>query len=269
MLKKTHSRRGAERGSTLLVATGLVTLVTLGALASLQVIRSDSEVQGYSRREREAFFAAQAGLAEAKEKIAQLLPGDQTDYTSVIRTLKTEFGGIAAPDLGNVDDPWFDVLCRPGGNCAGTPGDRWTPYGLITTSAAGGAPSGAAIDDGVETADAELRDPSGKAYRGFPTQSEVFYRVFLRDDRDDVDPANGALTRPEVDSNRKVWLVSVGEVRVGGGRSVRSVVQALVTAGTGGMLLSGDGSQAHNGPTQTSANRTDTRLPDVTISRDL
>ena len=76
------------------------------------------------------------------------------------------------------------------------------------------------------TAGIELTSWDGSAYRSYPEASRVAYRVFLRDDDDgDGDPT--------VDTNGTVWLVAVGQVRVGVGVPVQAVVRALVRPGTG------------------------------------
>ncbi len=185
-------RRKAERGMTMLMALGVVAVVTLAAALSYNIVGREAEVQGDSRRNKQAFFAAEAGLAEARERV-RLLLGDDATYNGVIGSLVAATG---EPGLGQQTpaDPWYDVF-----------EDGWQPYTLG--------------DDAV--ADSEKVDPDNDPVLGFPEHATVRYRVFLRDDHDDDDQS--------VDLNRRVWLVSVGEVQLPGGRPSRAVVQALVT----------------------------------------
>ncbi len=185
--------RKAERGSTLLMALGVVSVVMLAAALSFSIVGREAEVQGDSRRSKQAFFAAEAGLAEAREKVRLLLADDST-YNGVISLLTVATG---EPGLGQQTpaDPWYDVF----------EGGGWQTYTL----------------GGVAVADSEKVDADGAPLIGFPDHSTVRYRVFLRDDGDDADQST--------DNNRHVWLVAVGEVQMPGGRPTRAVVQALVT----------------------------------------
>ncbi len=259
MARVRRHTSGGERGSSMLIATGLVALITVGTLMSLTVINSEAAVVSNSRREREAFFAAQAGMAEAKEKVGALLGQDPfygSATTGAIGALMTEFASTPATGLGDpINDPWLDVLCNPGGNCAaGNSADRWVRYSFTRTSAGG---TSTAIDDGVTTANTEMRDPNGNAFQDFPANTQVFYRVFLRDDGDDAFPF--------VDANKKVWLVAVGEVRPGdGSRPVRAVMRALVTSNNNSSLINTECFQANGCPTKTSGNTMDDGTPDVT-----
>ncbi|MGA9525545.1 MAG: hypothetical protein WBV82_29070 [Myxococcaceae bacterium] len=177
---------------TMLLALGVVAVVMLAAALSYNIVGREAEVQGDSRRSKQAFFAAEAGLAEARERV-RLLLGDSATYNNVISTLAVAAG---EPGLGlqTPEDPWFEVFP-----------DGWQPYTLGEFA----------------VADSEKVDANADPVIGFPDHATVRYRVFLRDDNDDDDQS--------VDLNRRVWLVSVGEVQVPGGRPSRAVVQALVT----------------------------------------
>ena len=82
------------------------------------------------------------------------------------------------------------------------------------------------------------------------------YRVFVRDDRDEL-PIDSV-----VDANAQVWIVSIGEVDVGSGMPVRRVTQALMnfSSGTQGVDCIG---QKGGCADKTNATSLDARTPDM------
>jgi Tfp pilus assembly protein PilX len=212
MNRRPATRRRHPRGATLLLSLGVVTFLTLGAITTLNLISAQSDPAGQDRRAKEAFFAAEAGLAEAREWLrlqTAAIPSPQP--TNAILAMLAP-----AEDVGGDTDPWYQV---PLGN---TPG-AWVAYSLSRAPDANGAQ---AIDTTVTTAGLELTASDGNPYRAYPEAARVTYRVFLRDD----DDGDGDLT---VDTNGTVWLVAVGQVQVGTGVPVQAVVRALVRPGTG------------------------------------
>ncbi|NMO20050.1 hypothetical protein HPC49_50060 [Pyxidicoccus fallax] len=211
---------------------GLVTLVTMSVLISYTVVSREADTQGDSRRQKEAFFAAEAGLAEGREAL-RLRLGDRQTYSNVLGSLG---GPVNEPGLAGASPPWYEVLRGPSA-------DGWN-YLRLTPE--------------TMTA-AELSSADGEAYADYPAQSNVRYRVFVRDDLDDP---NGSS-----DSNGQVWVIAVGEVLNAGGRPTRAIVQALVTnenapaAGGPGCVNRGCG------PDSTFNNTTDQRPPDTSFVR--
>jgi hypothetical protein len=105
-----------------------------------------------------------------------------------------------------------------------------------------GANSG--IDDLVSGTNKEMNGPSGIRFADYPTQRNVTYRVFLRDDFDEAPPTAQNQT---VDSNGQVWLVAIGQVSQANGTPLQSVVTALVTNGSaGGGLVNGTSQRVTN-----------------------
>lgn len=200
-------RPTTPRGFSLLLALGMVAAFTVAALLSLAYVSQSNEVQGQARRTKEAFFAAEAGLAEAKERL-RILRGASPDYNSVMTALgQYPTANADHPQPVGPQNEWYEVIPP-------------TNYGLTRTSAV--AP--AAIDDGVAGANRELNGPTGAAFTDFPNQANVRFRVFMRDDFDDgVGVQNQA-----ADANQRVWLVSIGTVQLATGRPVQAVVTALV-----------------------------------------
>ena len=190
----------------------MVTFLTLGAITTVNLITAQTDPAGQDRRAKEAFFAAEAGLAEAREWLrlqTAAIPSPQPT-NAILAEL------APATDVGGASDPWYQVPL-------GTRRRRGSPYRLSRRPDGNGA---LALDPGVTTAGLELTSSDGTQYQAYPDSARLVYRVFLRDDDDgDGDPT--------VDSNGTVWLVAVGQVQVGLGVPVQSVVRVLVRPGTG------------------------------------
>jgi hypothetical protein len=192
--------RRRERGLSLLMATVVVTLVTMTVLLSLTLVGRESELQRHQRVRRQAFFAAEAGLAEGRQALSLLL-GNNTTYSAVFQRLAQLRNGPAhtrEPGLGSAQQPWFDVLDA---DPAAPAQDPWQYYSLTVGST--------------------LRDEDLIGFNAYPTWTGVRYRVFLLDDDDDADPTQ--------DINTRVWLVAIGEVPNPEGVPTRAVVRALIT----------------------------------------
>lgn len=212
---------------------GVLVVATAGAASTLVVIGREADLQGSTRRDAEAFFAAEAGLAEGRERVRLLAErtSNFTTYTSIMSTL------TPVPGIGAAGETWYEVLPT-------------TSYPLSTSGAE------LALDVSVATAGRELRDSAGAAFSDFPTATNVRYRVFLRDDRDETTPVATA------DSNGQVWLVAMGEVVVNGGNPVRRVTQALVTYRPGSERIDCAG-QKGGCADKTNAGSLDARTPTV------
>jgi hypothetical protein len=226
-----HSHRShSPRGFSLLLALGLVAAITLAALFSLSYVSQTNEVQGKTRRSKEAFFAAQAGLAEAKERLRILAGPSSTSYTAAMATL-----GIfpttdpAHPDPLSPNNEWYQIIPP-------------SAYGLSRVSVTG---ANSAVDDLLSTPNREMNGPSGAQFADYPSQRNISYRVFLRDDFDEAPPAAQNETQ---DVNGQVWLVAIGQVtQSGGGSPLQSIVTALVANGTaGGGLQNGTSQRVNN-----------------------
>ena len=229
---RASARRRQPRGFTLLVAMGLVTLVTMTVLLSLDVVSDEADTQGDSRRQKEAFFAAEAALAEGREAV-RLRLGDRQTYGHVLSTLGP---AVNEAGLGGAIPSWFEVL--PGSGADGWNYLRLTPEDM--------PPS-------------ELASATGDVYAGYPAQGGVRYRAFVRDDADD--------NSSTIDSNGQVWLIGVGEVLNPEGRPTRAIVQALIT-NENAPVPGGPGCINRGcGPDNTFNNLQDQRAPDISLVR--
>ncbi|MDQ3266221.1 MAG: hypothetical protein M3Y59_21660 [Myxococcota bacterium] len=200
MTRQVRRRRG-ERGFTLLIALGLITFLTVAVLFSLKFVSAQSEVMGQDRRRSEAFAAAQAGMAQASDLIRQQIGTATSTYTPVL----AGFGAYTGTDNpAPTGQSWAQVY-------------DWTQYRLTQ-----GTGSNVAIDTSVTTEDQELRGRNGAAFTSYPEQANVRFRVFIRDD-EDLD------SNWMTDSNKSMWVVSIGQVTGAGGQVVaQQVVQALI-----------------------------------------
>jgi hypothetical protein len=73
--KKTTRR---EQGSALVVTVLLLVLLGVIGLAALDTVTRDQQVAGFQNRSRIAFYAAEAGVADAKNRLRQVWTVDQT-----------------------------------------------------------------------------------------------------------------------------------------------------------------------------------------------
>lgn|SRR5215217_651031 len=211
----SRNLRHAPRGMALLMALGIIAFISAAVVVSLRKVAAESALQAQERRNREAHFAAEAGLAEARETVRLLLGGNRS-FGPVFLALgnaynNTGLNGYVQGEAGlpsTAAVPWYEVI-------------GWTPYSLAAAS------SGTAIDSDIAAANQEMNGPDGARIFDYPTQERLFYRVFLVDD-------NESDGNRSADVNNRVWLVAVGEVR---GRDntqpQRVIIRALITSGLG------------------------------------
>jgi hypothetical protein len=71
--RRTHRREG---GSALIVTVLLLVLLTVIGLAALDTVTRDQQVAGFQNRSRLAFYAAEAGVADAKNRLRDVWSTD-------------------------------------------------------------------------------------------------------------------------------------------------------------------------------------------------
>ncbi|NNB93100.1 hypothetical protein HJC10_39895 [Corallococcus exiguus] len=225
MVRRPTPRR-QSRGFTLLLALGVVAVVTMAVMLSYSVVGREADTQSDTRRQKQAFFAAEAGLAEGRETIRLMLNNNGNSSTM---SLPTALGGGVPvediPALAAANPPWYELLPGP-------TADKWNRYTLLKANL-----SASELPAGVD----------------YPEQNNVRYRVFVRDDVDD--------DQNTVDSNRQMWVLAVGEVTTATGRPTRSMVQALVTNATGESIFAPGCITKGCGPDMTYNNPTDINAP--------
>lgn len=215
--RRSLARQRGQRGFALLMAIGIIAFIAAAVVVSLRAVASESALQGGERRNREAHFAAEAGLAEAREVVRLIRT---TTGGNNFNAIMTALGNQLTPGSGlngfvtetglpsDNTTPWYQVI-------------PWTNYTLQAANA------GAAIDSDHSTNNQEMNGSDGPI-RDYPDQLNVRYRVFLVDDDDD------ATNDRRADGNNRVWLVSVGEVTgQQGTQPQRVIIRSLITSGTG------------------------------------
>jgi hypothetical protein len=70
--------RRSERGSALFVAVMMLALMGFLGLAALDRVTRDEQVAGYQNRARTAFYAAEAGISDARKRIREDPNGSPT-----------------------------------------------------------------------------------------------------------------------------------------------------------------------------------------------
>ncbi|MFY2556271.1 hypothetical protein ACN469_01400 [Corallococcus terminator] len=207
MAHRNLPRPRAARGFTLLVALGVVVVVTMAVMLSYRVVGREADTQSDARRQKEAFFAAEAGLAEGREAMRLRSSPGETTYLQAFTALLAANATVTELGLAGANPPWMELL-------PASPGDPWNYLRL--------APAAMPA--------AEKANGTGDPYVDYPEQNNVRYRVFVRDDVDDNDPNS--------DGNGRVWVASVGEVLSRDGRPTRAIVQALIINQVGAIAIS-------------------------------
>lgn len=230
MAHRNLPRNRAARGFTLLVALGVVVVVTMAVMLSYRVVGREADTQADARRQKEAFFAAEAGLAEGREAMRIRTPAIDERYNVVLAALVGAGATVTEPGLAGANPPWMELL-------PATPGDPWNYLRLAPAS----MPA------------AEKANASGDPYVDYPEQNNVRYRVFVRDDLDDENPT--------IDSNGRIWVAAVGEVLSRDGRPTRAIVQALIVNQTGAIAVGPGCTQSGCGADNTYNNTQDTGAP--------
>ncbi|WP_181790767.1 hypothetical protein [Myxococcus llanfairpwllgwyngyllgogerychwyrndrobwllllantysiliogogogochensis] len=233
MAHRNLPRSRASGGFTLLVALGVVVVVTMAVMLSYRVVGREADTQADARRQKEAFFAAEAGLAEGREAMRLRLGTNET-YSNVLAGLN---GAIVA-DIGiaGATPAWRELL--PGAGAG-----NWNYLSLTPAT----------------MPETEKASEGGDPYMDYPEQRNIRYRVFVRDDNDNGDETD--------DENGQVWIAAVGEVVSPQGRPTRSIVQALIT-NQNSPATNGPGCTSRGcGPDNTFNNTQDQSSPDTTVVR--
>lgn len=207
-------KRGA-RGIALVAGIGFLAVLGIVAAVSYRMVAGENNIQTQLRKERVAFYAAEAGLAEARAMMRMQWVAS-TGFQQVFSDMTgTSPAGAALNKDGN------EFSQHVGGDCNKIINNRRIPclYPLAPEQKYPLRESMSDTFDGYSDADEEERE---KLNDFFPEQDNVFFQTFFYDDDDDDDYTS--------DANRQFWVVSVGEVRGGLlSRPVRVVVRALVT----------------------------------------
>ncbi|MBX7097001.1 MAG: hypothetical protein K1X89_04740 [Myxococcaceae bacterium] len=189
-----------------MVAVGTVAVFTMAVLVGYSSSRADAETQTASRYQRQAFFAAEAALAEARGRLTTVVAGAGTFNSAfVAANIATDIGAGSASVPTN-DNIWYEVL---GGSQSGQ-----------CIHADSNSPSWCQVDLSYTSTEATAMGFNNRA-AALPNPVNIKYRVFLRDDADEGVPDY------TVDANGVARLIAVGEVQRPNGTVLAR--QAIVT----------------------------------------
>lgn len=214
-LTRRRSTHRGEHGIIMLAAIGFLAVLGVVVAISMHMLESESAIQSQQLRERIAFYAAEAGLAEARSMIrAMWHPTD--GFARVFAELTFE-NAIDAEELLNKPDQGDPY--HMGGACNDTLGSG-TPVVACLYRLSPRQQYSLRLDD-KKSVDG-LKDKNN-AFAAYPVHDNVSFETFIYDDADQDN--NFAQ-----DSNRQFWVVSVGEVNNGNNkRPTRVTLRALVT----------------------------------------
>ena len=74
--RRTHAANGREAGSALVVTVLLLVLLGVIGVAALDTVARDQQVAGFLNRNRLAFYAAEGGVADAKDRLRAVFSVD-------------------------------------------------------------------------------------------------------------------------------------------------------------------------------------------------
>lgn len=149
-----------EAGSALIVTVMLLMLLGVIGLSALDTVMRDQQVAGFQNRSTAAFYAAEAGLSEAKDEIRSrgwlqargetfafstyATPGEIGDTSLYPYGQPTYYGD---PDIADPVKSLDVVVKDPGGagsNMRMGSGPQWSPKALYYVRVVGNTPDGAA-----------------------------------------------------------------------------------------------------------------------------
>lgn len=113
-MTKPNAKRDRSQGSALLVAVLLLVLMGAVGLAGLDAVTLDQQTAGFGNQKRHAFWAAEAGIAEAREAMRNGGEPVVTDGTTMGDTQLFEYGQPSytaeeITDLGTQAVPGFQL----------------------------------------------------------------------------------------------------------------------------------------------------------------
>ena len=213
-LTRRRSTHRGEHGIIMLAAIGFLAVLGVVVAISMHMLESESAIQSQQLRERIAFYAAEAGLAEARSMIrAMWHPTD--GFARVFAELTYESAAVGALLNPTAQDDQYHM----GGACNDTLGSG-TPVVACLYRLSPRQQYSLRLDD-KKSVDG-LKDKNN-AFAAYPVHDNVSFETFIYDDADQDN--NFAQ-----DSNRQFWVVSVGEVNNGNNkRPTRVTLRALVT----------------------------------------
>jgi Tfp pilus assembly protein PilX len=149
--------RRHEAGSALIITVLVMLLLGAIGLSALDTVMRDQQVAGFQNRSSEAFYAAEAGVAAAKDLIRQNVfsPTDTVNfatYASPVMIGDTStypygqpryYGDPKAPEAIQSLNQTLTVAGAGGSNMRQGTGANWNKFALMQIRVAGQTPDGA------------------------------------------------------------------------------------------------------------------------------
>ncbi|MCL2625698.1 MAG: hypothetical protein FWD46_02635 [Cystobacterineae bacterium] len=183
-----------QRGFVLLLVLGVVLGLTLAILFSLLTVQKQSDIQGMSKRNKMAQYAAEAGLNEGREILRLASEQAASQGNANVSDILDRFAVVRDfSDLGE----WHDLFCYsepPAQEC-----NLWAPFNFSK-------------DTTVLTAD--LNSKFGKLDAEDLWGGSVRYRVFAYVDSTDI-------LSMKITDGAPIILLGLGEVLGNAGQSYR------------------------------------------------
>ena len=149
--------RRREAGSALIITVLVMLLLGAIGLSALDTVMRDQQVAGFQNRSSEAFYAAEAGVAAAKDLIRQNVfsPKDTVNFATYAAPVligdsytypygqPKYYGDPKATDAIKSLDQTLTVSGAGGSNMRQGTGASWNKFNLMQIRVAGQTPDGA------------------------------------------------------------------------------------------------------------------------------
>ena len=151
--------RRRESGSALIITVLVMLLLGAIGISALDTVMRDQQVAGYQNRSSTAFYAAEAGVAQAKDLVRRnVLSGTEqltfADYATPVPIGDTSLYPEGQPIYYGAPEPGEDPVAvdgrdrsrspaRPARTCDIGMGPRWNNFALWKIRVAGQTPDGA------------------------------------------------------------------------------------------------------------------------------
>ncbi|MCL2013212.1 MAG: hypothetical protein FWG75_10560 [Cystobacterineae bacterium] len=188
-----------QRGFVLLLVLGIVVGLTLAVMFTMLSIQKHSNIQGMSKRQKMAQYAAEAALAEGREIFRLAIEHEAEKGNLKVSDVLSNF-----PVVEDFRDlrPWHDLFCRGTQEC-----NRWAPFHFV---------------EDKTVSKAELNSKFGKLDAKDLWSGRIRYRAFAYVYTDE-------LLSSRITDSPHIVLVGLGEVGAEGQPPYRIYTRATVS----------------------------------------
>jgi len=188
-----------QRGFVLLLVLGVVLALTLTVLFTLLAIQKQSNIQGMSKRQKIAQYAAQAALTEGREIFRLAAEHEMAQGNSKVSDVFKHFAVVG--DFSDLSQ-WHDLFCRGTQEC-----HAWAPFHFVENKTVSAE---------------ELRSKFGELDAKGLWGGRIRYRAFAY-------VSHEGLLEADIQKGTPVVLVGLGEVGAEGQVPYRIYLRATVS----------------------------------------